>query len=113
MNKKLFIEKLYELVTKENMDIYKDLFNNNCSGDALDPYWKSSLAMYEKMSEESKKVFFNIIRQIEIDTVSNILALLDGVTVLEGQDGDFVLKLGDEKLNGDLQDLFLECDMED
>lgn len=41
--------------------------------------------------------------------MSNILALLDGVTSFEGQDNEFNLtfKNTKEKINGDLQDLFL------
>ena len=68
--------------------------------------------MYKGLTDADKLVFFKVIKQIEIDTVSNILALLDGVTSLEGQDDEFNLsfKKTNEKINGDLQDLFLEFD---
>lgn len=112
MDKKVLIEKLYQLVAKENVEIYKDLFDNTDVGDATDSYWKESLEMYKHLSGKEKRVFLNVIRQIGIDTVSTILALLDGVTLLDGQEDDFILKFEktNEKLNGDLQDLFLEYD---
>jgi len=112
MHKQDFVEKLHNLVAKENLEIYKDLFNNTDISGATDPYWKESLKLYKNLTDEEKLIFFKVIKQIGIDTVSNILALLDGVTSLEGQDDEFNLtfKKTNEKLNGDLQDLFLEFD---
>lgn len=112
MHKKDFIEKLYCLVAKENVEIYKELFSNTDISKATDPYWKESLQLYKNLMDEDKLVFFKVIKQIGIDTVSNILALLDGVASLEGQDDEFNLTFqkANEKLNGDLQDLFLEYD---
>ncbi|WP_185843532.1 hypothetical protein [Pseudoalteromonas luteoviolacea] len=51
-------------------------------------------------------------RQVSVDTISNLFALLDGVSCLEDQDGDFRLTIENvkEQLNGDLQDIFLEIE---
>ncbi len=43
-----------------------------------------------------------------IDTVSNVFAVIDGVTQLDGQDGDCSLTCGSDQLSGALQDHFLE-----
>lgn len=112
MHKKDFIEQLYHLVVKENVGIYKELFNTTNYNGVTDPYWKESLRMYKNLTDMDKLVFFKVITQIGIDTVSNVLALLDGVTSLEGQDDEFNLtfKKTNEILNGDLQALFLEFD---
>ena len=42
------------------------------------------------------------------DTISSVLAILDGVVFLEGQEQPLVLKHGDTIISGDLQDIFLE-----
>ena len=51
-------------------------------------------------------------RQVTVDTVANLFAILDGVSSLEGPPEDFVLasKSDNKILNGDLQDLFLEAE---
>ena len=112
MYKKDFIEKLHNLVARENLGIYKDLFVNTDIRGVTDPYWKESLKLFKNLTDEEKLIFFKVIKQIGIDTVSNILALLDGVTSLEGQDDEFNLSFmkTNVNLNGDLQDLFLEFD---
>jgi hypothetical protein len=56
-------------------------------------------------------VFFEVIRQTAIDTVSNVFAVVDGVAKLNGQDGDCSLTCGTDSISGELQDHFLEhCD---
>lgn len=112
MDKRVFVEKLYEEVAKENMDIFRDLFNKTSADNVTDPYWKQSLRFYRNLSDENKVIFFKIMQHIGIDIASHILALLDGGITLKGQDDDFDLSFSKtkEKINGDLQDLFLEID---
>jgi putative transposase len=49
-----------------------------------------------------------------VDTVSNILGVLDGVVSIKNEDIEFKVTINDNKepINGDLQDLFLEYDEE-
>ena len=46
-------------------------------------------------------------RQVMVDTLSNVFAVLDGVSMLSGQEEDFVLSHQGKRLNGDLQEIFL------
>ena len=105
-----FVNQLRKLVVDENTAIYKDLFNNTDPNTATDDYWVKALLFFNKLDTNDKEVFFKILRQIEVDTTSNILAVLDGVTWLENQDEEFVLTMENSKepINGELQDLFLE-----
>lgn len=111
MNKKDFSEKVYELIVKEDMNIYRELFNIKDMSTVTDSYWKEAIELYKGLSDKNKEVFFDIIKQVSVDAVSSILALIDGVTFLEGQDDELNLTFENtnEKINGDLQDLFLEC----
>lgn len=110
MKREKFVLNLYNLVSTENIEIYKNLFENTDTKKVKDDYWKSALSFYNKLSNHDKKMFFEILRQISIDTTSNILAILDGVTYMENQDDDFNLSFVKtrETINGELQDLFLE-----
>jgi len=60
-------------------------------------------------------VLFEFARQVMVDTVSNVFAILDGVSFLEGQEGEISLAIGEsrEQINGELQDRFLELEEDD
>ena len=65
--------------------------------------------MFNSLSTEQQAVFFEVVRQISADTMSNVLGVIDGVNSVEGVDAELVLTYdGDRQpLNGDLQSLFL------
>jgi len=109
MTPKEFVMRLQAAVVDENYAIYRDLFMHTSIEKASDPYWKRALALYNSFSLEQKEVFFEVIHQISVDTVSNILGVIDGVNSVEGIEAELVLKYDDEEppLSGDLQSLFL------
>lgn len=50
---------------------------------------------------------------MSVDTVSNVLGVFDGVNAIEGADAGFaVIYGGDQRMDGDLQSLFLVEDEE-
>jgi hypothetical protein len=102
-----FVIQLREAVVEENTAIYRDLFSSTTIEKATDPYWKRSLGLFSALSPEQRMVFFEVVRQIAVDTTSNVLGVIDGVNALEGVDGEFKLDLEGKKLSGDLQSLFL------
>jgi hypothetical protein len=108
-----FIEGLRSVVIESNFQIYQDLFNNTRSEDTKDRYLINALKLFNALTADQKKVLFTIIRQIEVDTVSNILAILDGTTSLGNyQPGDIKLTFNNSNhpLQGNLQDIFLELE---
>lgn len=106
MNADNFTAQIKNAIIEENTGIYRDLFENTES--ASDPYWIRALALYNSLDATQRGVFMEVVRQTAIDTVSNVFAVVDGVTQLEGQDGDIRLRCGDDDLTGDLQDSFLQ-----
>ena len=106
MNAAEFTGQVKRSVVDENVGIYRDLFEN--TEKATDPYWQRALALYKALDASQKEVFFEVLRQTAIDTVSNVFAVVDGVTQLDGQDGDCSLTCGTDQLSGELQDHFLE-----
>lgn len=101
-----FVAQIKKSIIEENTDIYHDLFENTQS--ATDPYWDRALGLYNSLSEHQRLVFFEIVRQTAIDSVSNVFAVVDGVTQIEGQDADIRLFCGADELSGQLQDHFLK-----
>ena len=110
MTPEQFVNQIRKSVVEENLSVYKDLFSSTEVQNATDPYWQRALQLYAALNSERKDVLFEIIRQVMVDTISNVFAILDGVSQLSGQEGDFTLLANDppEQLNGELQDRFLE-----
>lgn len=103
-----FARALMQSVVEENVEAYQDIFTNTSSDGASDPYWKRALILYDALSRDQRSVLFEIMRQVAVDTTSNVLGVIDGVNSLEGITEDFTLLYGrDQKLSGDLQSLFL------
>ncbi|WP_395780006.1 hypothetical protein [Aquidulcibacter sp.] len=100
-------------VVNENVAAYRELFTHTPLSDATDPYWQRALAFFASLSEQQRAVFFEVVRQVSVDTVSNVLGVLDGVNAIEGADAGFAVFYGrDQRLDGDLQSLFLVEDEE-
>jgi len=110
-----FVEKIRESVIDSNVQIYRNLFQNTSLDQVKDPYWVNALSFFNSLDIKQKEVLFSIIRQVEVDTVSNIFGILDGTSTLyDNQEEEFVLSTdsGAIKISGDLQDIFLELENE-
>lgn len=104
-----FVTQVRSAIIADNMAIYKSLFTSTAVSEATDPYWKRALTLFGTLNEADRAVLFEVIRQTMVDTVSNVLGVLDGSSTLGTSRENFVLttKTDVTKLNGDLQDLFL------
>ena len=107
-----FTGEIRERLIVDALQTYVELFTNTQISEATDPHWVEALNFFQALDEKKQNQFFSILRQISVDTVSEFLSILDGITLLNGQNSEFVLKeKGDEKIiNGDLQDLFLQLE---
>lgn len=113
MDEKEIIKKMYQLIVEDNGNVYKDLFSKTNFNDVKDSYWKEALTFYTELSNQKRDIFFRVIAQVQVDTVSNLLALLDGtITIEDGIEFDVSIKDTGKMINGELQGLFLEFDEE-
>lgn len=108
MNSEEFSSALMTQIIDQNMKSYMDMFNNSRAEKSTIAYGIRALTLFHSLRPEQQEVLFEIIRQTSVDTVSSILAVLDGVSPLAGAFEDYTLTYdGGGKLNGDLQSLFL------
>ena len=110
MNDREFAAALRQEVVEANLLLYRQLFEETSSAEATDPYWKDSLVFYAQLDENQRAAVFEVIRQVIVDTTSNLLAILDGTSRLRAQREDLSLLHGAERIDGDLQDYFLELE---
>ena len=111
MDSTQFVQEIKKSVVDESLLIYQDLFQN--STNATDPYWIEALSFFSTLNIEQKTTFFKIIRQIEVDTTSTILGIIDGVVSIGEFDELLLINAEENKtLNGALQDEFLALENE-
>lgn len=112
MNEKKLVKELKKLIIDENVNYYKDLLENYDEKEATDEYWSELLPFYRGLALENQALVIKLIKQTAIDTVSNVLGVVDGVV-----DFPMEVKFINVNNNGvfedDLQDLFLEIIEED
>lgn len=109
MDDREIAEKFLARVVNENISTYRQLFSETSSDEAIDLYWKSALSLFNKLDSADKEIFFSILKQVSVDTVSNITGVIDGSSDI-GLEEDIRLSSHDGKiLSGFLQDRFLEA----
>jgi len=105
-----FVGGIREEVIAGNMSAHRELFHVTRPEDASDPYWKTALLWFGGLDDAGREVVLSILRQVMVDTVSNLLAIVDGVAVLPAHDGTLELRPGGESLAGSLQEQFVEAE---
>ena len=105
-----FIRGIRKEIIASNLQTYRKLFAGTRPEDASDPYWKTALQLFGELDDVGRDILFHIIRQVMVDTVSNLFAIFDGVSDLPAQDGTFEVRIGDKNIAGSLQDQFLAAE---
>ena len=104
----IFVQSLYETIVKENLQLYKNLYETTNVTSKTDDYWKKTIGFYDSLTDENKNTLMRIIEQTMIDTISNMLGVIDGSSTLSGCLLEPKLLLDSNDTEGELQDLFLE-----
>lgn len=107
-----FVRRLQERVIDKPMSAHRDRFLLGTKENLKQGFSLDVLELFQKIDSEDRETFFELLRYISIVSVTSFLAVLDGISSLEGQNEDFVLleKGEDEPINGMLTDLFIEMD---
>lgn len=110
-----FVSQVRTSVIDENVGTYRALIEATPTASASDPYWRALLGLHERLSETDRKVLCDVMRQVAVDTVSNLFAVIDGSLRMDGQteDVELVGAKSRQRLNGSLQDLFLQMEERD
>ena len=79
---------------------------------ATDPLYRDVITLHNSLTPRQRRVLAAFARQGFIDGVSTVLGILDGSSALRGHgsvDLGVTVNRGRKKLNGSLQDCFLEA----
>ncbi|CAM3974753.1 transposase [Mesobacillus zeae] len=103
-----FVKSLYESIIKENHELDRHLYETTKVGPKTDEYCKAAIGLYNSLTEENKDILMRIIEQTMIDTISNMLGVIDGSSTLKDCSLEPKLLLDSIDTEGELQDHFLE-----
>ena len=103
-----FVKDIIKSIVEENIKIYKDLYDSYKITDKNADYWKDSIQLYQSFDENQKEIFYRILEQTMIDTISNLFGVLDGNTNLYGKEYEISVEINGVDTNNELQDSFLE-----
>lgn len=107
MNEK-FAKSLYESIVKENLDLYKEDFEDTEIDSYTEEYWIKALEFYSSLTDTHKDILMKIIEQTMVDTISNVLGIIDGHVTQADDSIEPKLYLNSKDTDGELQDSFLE-----
>ncbi|WP_281863164.1 hypothetical protein [Bacteroides acidifaciens] len=104
------VELVYALKSRlydNAINLYKDAYNKPVDG--LDDY-SEAIKTFQTLSEKEKEHVLFLIRTVIWDTMSDLFSWLDGNYLLTGQTDDAVLKINENKMNGNLQDIWVSIE---
>ena len=104
----IFVKSLYESIVKENLQLFKNLYETTNVTPKTDDHWRKAISFYDSLTDENKDTLMSIIEQIMIDTISNMLGVIDGNSTLKDCSFEPKLLLDSIDTEGELQDSFLE-----
>ena len=107
MNEK-FAREIYKTIVNESCDIYKELYQNTEITEKTVAYWKNALELFRGLDDEQKEIFFSVIRQTIIDTISGVFGVIDGSSTLGNEEFEFDFCINGINTEQELQDTFLE-----
>jgi len=104
-------EQFVSCIRKELLEMNLSMYMAEMDGSG-GVHWPRLKAFYTRLDDISRQDLSFAIRQVMVDTISNLLGILDGSSLLNEYRDEFHLRYdGDSKdLNGQLQDLFLEAE---
>ena len=68
MTPESFVSEVRSAVVEQNTAIYKELFGSETVESASDPYWKRALGLYASLSESDRRILFEIMMRIPIES---------------------------------------------
>ncbi len=102
-----FTKDVYNSLVLDRTDAYRRMYNSMTEETGGDEYWADLKEFYDTLSTRQKEVFFRVIKQTIIDSISGVFGVLDGSSNLSGTTYECDVMVDGVDMEHDLQDYFL------
>lgn len=102
-----FTKDIYKGLVSNRVELYQHMYDTLTEEVNGDAYWNNLKGLYDTLTRQQKEVFFSVIRQTMIDTISGVFGVLDGSSNLDGDTYDCNVIIDGVDMENDLQDYFL------
>ena len=112
MNEELIASEIKKEILVKNFNRYFETLEKSEQEIFKNARWRKAQLLYNSINEENKNNLKEFTKMIMLESVSKILAYIDGIAMFKEQQNPFELLCGDTKVSGSLQE-YLLMDIED
>ena len=102
-----FTKDIYKNLISSGTERYRHMYESMSQQIHCDGYWGDIKKFYDSLTIQQRNVFFSVIEQTMIDTISGIFGVLDGSSNLNGNVYECDVIVNGIDMDHDLQDYFL------
>ncbi|MDO6855303.1 hypothetical protein Q4599_17095 [Cellulophaga lytica] len=107
MNEELIAKNIKNEVLIENFKRYFDILESSNKELFKDKYWSKAQQLYNSIDSENKENLKEFIKMVMIESVTEVLAFVDGIATFDEQEYPFELFYNNIKISGSLQEYLL------
>lgn len=80
-------KKIYETLILNGIKEYENIFETKDYSGFKDEYWCHAVELYKSFDEQQRSIFYEIVKQVMVDTAATLISILDGSATLAGGGG--------------------------
>ena len=108
MDEKLIAQNIKEEIFRKEFERYFHILEEGLNKEPYkNLYWQKAQAFYKSIDEDNRNNLREFVRMIMIETITELLAYIDGIATFKGQEYPFELFCNDTKVSGSLQEYLL------
>ena len=108
MDEKLITQNIKEEIFRKEFERYFHILEEGLN---KEPYknlcWQKAQTLYNSIDEDNRNNLREFVRMIMIETITELLAYVDGIATFKGQEYPFELFCNGTKVSGSLQEYLL------
>lgn len=99
-------------VTRENLRLFYKRYAIADTDKTRSESFRRAMILFRSLPPDQQKTFFEVIRQVSVDTASTALGIIEGTTSAVGLDGEFSLLYDGLEIGRSIQTDFLVIEEE-
>ena len=108
MDEKLIAQNIKEEIFRKEYERYFRILEEGLNKEPYKNfYWQKAQALYNSINKDNRNNLREFVRIIMIETITELLAYVDGIATFKGQEYPFELFCNGTKVSGSLQEYLL------